>query len=57
MPCEISGLRRRVVEAFALLEYYAVLVGIPLLTFQDGLSVPFSRVKDSKKNAGNGQIR
>ena len=40
----ISGFRREV-EICSLLGYYAVSSGNPLPTFQDNVSVPFSRVK------------
>jgi hypothetical protein len=44
----ISGIFRRVVAAVSLLRRYAVWVSICSPTFQDCLSVPYSRVKQSK---------
>ena len=40
-------------EIFALLECVAASIGTQLPTFRDNLSVPYSRLKQSKKNAGN----
>jgi hypothetical protein len=51
--CQISGFHCKVVEVFALPGLYASLVGSSLLMFQDSLSIPFSRVKQSMKNARN----
>jgi hypothetical protein len=45
----ISGFRRNVDEICGLLGYYAPLTGTSVPTFWDSLSVPFSRVKKSKK--------
>jgi hypothetical protein len=45
---EISAFLRRIVEVFALLGCYAALVGISLLAFRDIISVPSSRIKQSK---------
>jgi hypothetical protein len=44
-----SGFRRDADEICALVGYYAELNGNPLPTFRDKVSVPFSRVKKSKK--------
>jgi len=44
-PYEIWGLRRGVVEAFALLGCYAAYVGSCLPTFRDSLSIPSSRAE------------
>jgi hypothetical protein len=52
--CDISGFRLLIVEAFTLLGRYAVNVDSWEPTFWDSLSVPFSGVKLSKRNAGNG---
>jgi hypothetical protein len=48
-PSVISGFRRNVDEICVLLGYYAPLNGRCVSTFRDSLSVPFSRVKKSKK--------
>ena len=45
----ISGFRREVDEIWALLDYYAAYSGNFLSTFRDSLSVPSSRVMNSKK--------
>jgi uncharacterized membrane protein required for colicin V production len=52
---EILGFCCGAVEVFALLECCAVLFGSLLLMFQDSFFVPFSRVKQSKKNAEAGE--
>ena len=46
----ISRFRRGVNEICAFMEFYAAQSGSLLPTFQDTLSVPSSRVKQSKKN-------
>ena len=46
----ISGLLRGVVEASLFCDVNAAYVGSWLPTFRDSLSVPISRVKQSKKN-------
>jgi len=51
--CQISGFYCSVVEVFAFPGLYAALVGSSLLMFQDSLSVPFLRIKQSTKNARN----
>jgi hypothetical protein len=43
-----SGFRRDVDEICALLGYYSAYSGNSVPTFRDNLSVPFSRVKESK---------
>jgi hypothetical protein len=48
----ISGFRHDVDEICALLGYYTALGGSYVLTFQDNLWIPSSRVKKSKKEAG-----
>jgi hypothetical protein len=45
----ISAFRYDVVEICALLKYHAPSNGNPLSTFRESVSVPFSRVKKSKK--------
>jgi hypothetical protein len=47
----ISGVRRGVNEIFALLEFYTDYIGSYLPMFRDNISLPSSRVKQSKKNA------
>jgi len=51
--CQISGFHCSVVEVFAFPGLYATLAGSSLLMFQGSLSVPFSRIKQSTKNARN----
>jgi hypothetical protein len=46
--CVVSGFRRGVNEIFALLEFYAAYIASLSPTFRDNLSVPSSRVKQSK---------
>jgi hypothetical protein len=51
--CETSGFNCGA-GVFALLRcYMAACTGTCLLMFWDSLSIPFSRVKQSKRNAGN----
>jgi hypothetical protein len=45
----ISGFRCDVAEICTLLGYYAASNGNPLPTFRDNVSIPSSRVKESKK--------
>jgi hypothetical protein len=45
----VSGVRRDVDETCCILGYYAASSGSPLPTFWDNISVPSSRVKESKK--------
>ena len=45
LPIVISGFRRDVAEICALLGYYAALSGSSVLSFQENLSVPSSRIK------------
>jgi hypothetical protein len=47
----ISGIRRDFDEIWALVEYYAVSSGNPLLTFRGNLSFPSSRIKKSMHKA------
>jgi hypothetical protein len=47
----ISGLRRDVDEICSLLGYFATCSGSSVPTFRNTLSVPYSRVKKSKKKA------
>jgi hypothetical protein len=47
----ITGFRRDVNDICAVLGYYAASNGNPLSTFRDNVSVPFSRVKKSKKKS------
>jgi hypothetical protein len=49
----ISGFRRDVDEICALVGYYAAPSGCSVPTFRDNLSVPSSRVKNSKKNVSS----
>ena len=51
---QILGFCCGVVTVFALLECFLVLLGSLLLMLQDSFLVPFSRVKQSKKNAEAG---
>jgi hypothetical protein len=51
--CQISGSHCSVVEVFAFPYLFAALVGSSLLMFQESLSVLFSRIKQSTKNATN----
>jgi len=46
--CVISGFRHEVAENCALLVCYAAISGDFLPTFRDNLSVPFSRLKNTK---------
>jgi hypothetical protein len=46
----VSGFRRDVAEICALLGYYAASSGNRLTTFRDSVSVPASRVKNSKRS-------
>jgi hypothetical protein len=49
--CMIAGFRRDADEICALLGYYAALIGSPVPTFRDNISVPSLRVKKSKTKA------
>jgi hypothetical protein len=53
--CQISGFHCSIVEAFAFPGLYAALVGGSLLMFQDSLSVLFTKIKQSTKNARTGE--
>ena len=49
-PHVISDFRREVEDNCALLDYYAATSGNSLLTFRDNISVPSSRIKNSKRS-------
>jgi hypothetical protein len=49
MASDSSAINKYYNTIFALLGYYTASSGNPLSTFRDNLSVPFSRVKKSKK--------
>ena len=61
--CVTSSFRRGLNEIFALLRSYATQIGSKLPTFRNNLSVPFSSVKQYKKNGldcltfGDGTVR
>ena len=50
LTCKISSFHCGVVEAFAILGWYAAFIGSCLATFRDSLFVPSSKTSQSKNN-------